>query len=244
MFLVEVTDMGDAIAKVTLNRPEKKNALNFEMFSAIVEYGERLAKDDHLRAIILCGSGDAFCSGLDLNIMGLFANVVDALHERTHFDCNIFQRAAMIWHDIEVPVICAIHGVAFGGGLQIASGADFRIAAPDAKLSIMEMKWGIIPDMGGTYLWPQTIRSDTLKDITMNARVLDAQTALSHGLISAIAENPIDTALKYAHGLKDKSLSALKAQKRLYNAAFATNRADQLLRESLEQAKILKQMIG
>lgn len=243
MSLVEVSNLGDGIAKVALNRPDKMNALNLEMFSAIIDSGEILARDNGLRAIVLCGNGNAFCAGLDLNIMGQFAQIIDSLHERTHKDCNQFQRAAMIWHDIDAPVICAINGVAFGGGLQIASGADIRIAAPDAKLSIMEMKWGIIPDMGGTYLWPKNVRNDVLKHLTMSAEIIDANQAQSVGLISEIAENPIDAAINYAKTLKGKSIAALKAQKRLYNGVDANARSRQLLNESIEQAEILKGLI-
>ncbi len=241
---VEVSDLGEGIAKVALNRPDKKNALNLEMFQNIVETGEKISKSDDIRAVVVCGNGDAFCAGLDLNMMGQFAEILDTLHLRTHGDCNLFQRAAMVWHDIEVPVICAIHGYAFGGGLQIACGADIKIAHADAKLSIMEMKWGIIPDMGGTYLWPQNIGIDALKDLTMNARIINGEYAKDIGMINAIAEDPIEAAIEYAVGLKDKSIQALKAQKRLYHSSFSHNRADQLMRESLEQANLLKSMLG
>lgn len=242
--LVCIDELSDGVVKIALNRPQKMNALNLEMFAAIVDAGEKLMGNSKIRAIILHGNGDAFCAGLDLSIMSQFSSVIANLHERTHNDCNIFQRAAMVWHDIEAPVISAIHGVAFGGGLQIASGADIKIAAPDAKLSIMELKWGIIPDMGGTYLWPQSVRADILKDLTMNAGVISSKQALEYGLVTKIANDPIQEAINYALGLKDKNIKALHAQKRLYNSYYEKNRAQQLLNESIEQAKLLKAMMA
>jgi len=159
------------IAHVSLNRPEKFNALSWPMFEAIADTGQALAGNRDVRAVILSGAGDHFCAGLDLENFATMPPGEDLFGPgRGGFWPNYYQRPAAVWREVPVPVICALHGVAYGGGLQIALGADIRIAQPDARLSVMEIKWGIIPDMAATQTLRNLVRLDIAKDLTFTGR--------------------------------------------------------------------------
>ena len=162
---------GEGVAQVRLTRPDKMNALDPEMFARIIEAGQALHEMKGLRAVVLSGEGRAFCAGLDLSNFGK-APDPDApqITDRTHGNANMFQQVAMQWRKLPVPVIAAIHGVCFGGGLQIASGADIRVVAPDTRMAIMEMKWGLVPDMGGYALWRGLVRGDVLRELVYTNR--------------------------------------------------------------------------
>ena len=145
----------------------------------------------------------------------------------------------MIWHRMEIPVIAAVHGVCFGAGIQLALGADIRIASPDAKFAVMEMKWGIIPDMGGMVLLPQLVRSDVLRMLTYTARPIDAHQALDWGLVTRLSDDPLTMALSLAEEIAGKSPSAIRAAKRLIEVAECKARAEVLLEESAEQVELI-----
>ncbi len=162
-------EVADGIADVTLNRPDKLNALDRAMFTALSEASTGLAKRDDVRVVVLSGGGRAFCAGLDLAAMAGDPSF-GLLDERSYGIANVFQNAAWGWRSLPVPVIAAIHGVAFGGGLQIALGADIRIVAPDAKLAVMEARWGLVPDMAGIALLRGLVRDDVARELTYTAR--------------------------------------------------------------------------
>ncbi|WP_181893165.1 crotonase/enoyl-CoA hydratase family protein [Falsiruegeria mediterranea] len=230
----------DNIARVTLTRGDKMNALDKAMIEAIVSAGQEVAASD-ARAVVLLGEGKSFCAGLDMASFGALAasGGVEQLLERTHEDANLFQEVALVWRRVKVPVIAALQGAAYGGGLQLALGADIRIAAPDTKVSVMEMKWGLIPDMGGMVLLPQLMRSDALRQMTYTARPVDANQALAWGLVTSISEDPLTAALALAEEIAGKSPSAIRAAKRLIDLAESHGRQDVLLAESAEQAKLI-----
>src|SRR5438105_4759204 len=190
------------VADVRLNRPEKLNALDPPMFDALVETGARLAADPSVRAVVLSGEGRGFCSGLDFAAFEAMAGsdggarVTNRLGDQPEGRItNHGQQAVFTWTELPVPVIAALHGVALGGGLQIALGADLRIVAPDARLSVLEIRWGLIPDMTGTQLLPGLVGRDVAKELTFSGRMVSGQEAVALGLATRVDPDPRRAAL-------------------------------------------------
>jgi enoyl-CoA hydratase/carnithine racemase len=227
----------DGVADVRLNRPDKLNALDPAMFTALIEAIATLGATRGLRAVVLSGEGRTFCAGLDMASMAGAGTGID-LAARTHGLANDFQQVAWGWRTLPVPVIAAVHGVAFGGGLQIASGADVRLAAPDTRLSAMELKWGIVPDMAGFALWRGTVRDDALRELVYTAREFDAAEALALGFVTRIAGDPRAEALALARSIAGRNPDAIRAAKRLAN--LGGDAAAILVAESAEQAALLR----
>jgi enoyl-CoA hydratase/carnithine racemase len=239
--------MTDGVADVRLVRADKMNALDAAMFEALVSTIDRLAHEKGLRAVVLSGEGRAFCAGLD---MGRFAAMNDNggngiaggnardLTARTHGLANFPQQAVWGWRQLPVPVIAAIQGVAFGGGFQLALGADIRFMAPDARMSIMEIKWGLIPDMAGTPILASLVRDDILRELTYTGRIFSAQEALSYGLATRIVDDPRSAALELALEIAGKSPDAIRAAKRMLNN-LSVDPGSALLAESVEQQKLM-----
>ena len=175
-------DIAGHIADVRLIRGDKMNALDPDMFAAIIEAGQILTDQTGVRAVVLSGEGRSFCAGLDLASLTASGGLASELMERTYGDSNMYQQLCMMWRKLPMPVIAAVHGVCFGGGLQIMSGADIRIVAPDARLSIMEMKWGIVPDMGGFAVWRGYVRDDVMRELTYTHREFSGEDAAYPGL--------------------------------------------------------------
>jgi enoyl-CoA hydratase/carnithine racemase len=225
------------IADVRLTRGDKLNALDKPMFDAIIEAIARLDATPGLRAVVLSGEGRGFCAGLDMASMAGGGTGLD-LHARTHGLANDFQQVAWGWRTLVVPVIAAVHGVAFGGGLQIASGADVRIAAPGTRMSVMEMKWGIVPDMAGYALWRGNVRDDVLRELAYTAREFGAEEGQALGFVTRIAEDPHGEAMALARSIAARNPEAIRAAKRLSNHEGDT--AAILLAESAEQAALLR----
>lgn len=231
------------IARVTLTRGDKMNALDPEMMEAIVAAGERLMNTEDVRVVVLSGEGRAFCAGLDMAALGSFAgqDPEALLMPRRHGNANLFQQVAMVWRKLPMPVICALQGVAYGGGLQIALAADVRFAAPETKLSVMEMKWGIVPDMGGMVLLPHLVRSDVLRKLTYTAEAFEAVQAAEWGLVTEVVEDPLAAALALAEEIAGKSPSAIRAAKALIDFAESHTAEEDavLLEESRVQATLM-----
>lgn len=225
------------VADVRLARPDKLNALDPAMFAALIDAIAELAAMPGLRAVVLSGEGRGFCAGLDMASMASGGSGMD-LAERTHGLANDFQQVAWGWRTLPVPVIAAVHGVAFGGGLQIASGADVRIAAPDARLSAMEIKWGIVPDMAGFALWRGMVRDDVLRELVYTAREFSADEGRAFGFVTRVADNPHAEALALARAIAGRNPHAVRAAKRL--AGLDADAAAILLAESAEQAALLR----
>ncbi len=215
-------DVADHVATVTLTRPEKHNALDLPMFEAIIEAAERLASEPGVRAVVLHGEGPSFCSGLDLP--SVMAAGLDVLVDRVRGDGggspNFVQRPGYEWIRLPVPVIAAIHGNCLGGGLQIALGADIRFAAPDARLSLMEIKWGLVPDMSITRTLPRLVGIDVAKELTYTGRVISGREAHALGLVTHVAEDPLAAAQALATEIAGRSPDALRAAKRLLEESW------------------------
>lgn len=158
---------------------------------------------------------------------------------RTHGISNAAQQVAMVWREVPVPVIAAVHGVAFGGGLQVALGADIRFVAPDTKLSVMEIKWGLVPDMAGMVLMRELARSDVVRELTFTGRIFSGEEALRIGFATRVAADPLAEALQVAHEIAGKSPDAIRAGKRLLNASVSHSAAEMLLAESVEQKALI-----
>jgi len=241
---IEITD---GVADVRLVRADKMNALDVAMFEALVAATARLSREKSLRAVVLSGEGRAFCAGLD---MGRFAAMNDNggngvpggetrdLTIRTHGQANFAQQAVWGWRQLQVPVIAALHGVAYGGGFQLALGADMRYVTPDTKMSIMEIKWGLVPDMAGTPILAGLVRDDVLRELTYTGRVFSAAEGQSYGLVTRICDDPRQAALETAREIAGKSPDAIRAAKRMLNA-LAVDPGPALLAESVEQQKLI-----
>jgi enoyl-CoA hydratase/carnithine racemase len=234
-------DLAGGVADVRLARADKMNALDPAMFEALIAACERLGKERHLRAVVLSGEGRAFCAGLD---MGSFAAMkqggIGNIETRTHGISNAFQYVVLGWRELGVPVIAAVHGVAFGGGFQLALGADLRYVASDTRMSIMEINWGLIPDMGGTILMRRLAREDIIRGLTFSGRIFSADEAASYGFATRICADPRAEALGLARQIAEKSPDAIRAAKRLLNVAAAGADAPAcLLAESREQARLI-----
>jgi enoyl-CoA hydratase/carnithine racemase len=229
------------VATVSLTRPEKHNALDVPMFRAILAAAEQLAAEPGIRAVVLHGQGKSFCSGLDVaSVMSAQSGIEGADSELTGPVPNRVQRAAYDWMRLPVPVIAAIHGNCLGGGLQIALGADIRIAHPDARLSVSEVNWGLIPDMSLTQTLPRLVAIDVAKELTFTARVIGAEEAHRLGLVTHVADDPLAAARKLARNIAEHSPDAVRAAKRLLMETWGRS-AEQTL--TLE-ASLQRQLIG
>jgi len=228
------------VARVCLNRPDKRNALDLEMFLALDAVQKSLAGLHDLRAVVLTGAGVDFCSGLDVkSAMHDRRGMVRLLWKWLPWRANLAQRAGIGWRDLRVPVVAALHGRCWGGGLQIALGADFRIAAPDASLSVMESKWGLIPDMGGTLALRELLGRDQAMQLAMTAAEISGQRALELGLVTALSDDPLAAAQEFAGQLAELPPAAVQGVKRLYRKSWAGSAGAALARESVYQVRIL-----
>ena len=234
-------DVADHVATVTLTRADKHNALDRPMFEAIIAAAERLCSEPGVRAVVLHGEGPSFCSGLDLASLVSSDAGIDAIVAPLREDPpNWFQRTAYDWLRLPVPVIVAVHGNCFGGGLQIALAGDIRISTPDARLSVMEVKWGLIPDMSITRTLPRLVGIDVAKELTFTGRMIDGAEAQRLGLVTRVTDDPLAAARELAADIATKSPDAIRGAKRLFNAAW-TGLADETL--ALE-AEIQSSLIG
>ncbi|UIJ45618.1 crotonase/enoyl-CoA hydratase family protein [Sphingomonas cannabina] len=227
------------VADVRLTRADKLNALDPAMFDAIIAAIDRLAGEPGLRAVVLSGEGRAFCAGLDMASMAAGGSDID-LATRSHGAANRVQQVAWGWRTLSVPVIAAVHGIAFGGGLQIASGADVVLIHPEARLSVMEMKWGIVPDMAGFALWRGRVRDDVMRELTYTAAEFSGAAAVGHGFATRAADDPLGEALTLAATIAGRNPQAIRAAKRLANLTVEADAATILSTESAEQAALLR----
>jgi enoyl-CoA hydratase/carnithine racemase len=237
----------DGVADVRLSRPEKMNALDEAMFTALVDTGERLCKEPGLRAVVLSGEGRAFCAGLD---MGRFEGMADAnagpklnnemrLKPRTHGIANRAQQAVMVWQQIPVPVIAAVHGVALGGGFQVALGADIRLVTADCKMAVLEIKWGLVPDMAGVLLMRNLARADVVREVTYTGRMFSGAEAVAMGFATRVCADPYADAMAMAREIANRNPQAIRADKRLLQLAETGTPLEILQAESDEQVLVM-----
>jgi enoyl-CoA hydratase/carnithine racemase len=230
------------VAEVTLARPDKMNALDPAMFDAINAAIAQLHGDKRVRAVVLHGEGRAFCAGLDKGsfeaMLGGPAQFGD-IEARTHGLANKWQHVAWGWRELPVPVFAAVHGVAFGGGLQIALGADVRFVHPQTKLSVLEVKWGLVPDMAGCVFMAELLRADVARELTFTGRMVSGEEAVRIGLCTQLADDPLAAAFAAARQVAASSPDAVRGAKRLLNAASGVRAEQVLLQESREQAALI-----
>ena len=243
-------DLHEGVADVRLMRADKMNALDDAMFGALVATGEKLKTQRGVRAVVLSGEGRAFCAGLDTRNFGEMASGMHRVNlekatgsstatARTPGGANRAQQAVMVWREIPIPVIAAVHGVAFGGGFQLCLGADMRFVAPDAQLSVMEIKWGLVPDMAGIVLLRRLVRDDVARELIFSGRIFNGQEALGLGLATRVCDDPRGEALAFAKEVAAKSPDAIRAAKRLFALAAEEHQHAILLAETNEQAKLI-----
>jgi enoyl-CoA hydratase/carnithine racemase len=238
-------DFKDGVADVRLIRADKMNALDPAMFEGILQAGDQLVGMKGLRCVVLSGEGKAFCAGLDMASFAAMKQDGDAvpgvrdLTRRTHGIANRPQQCAWQWRTLPVPVIAAVHGVAFGGGFQIALGADIRYATADTRFSVMEIKWGLVPDLAGTQLMRHLAREDVVRELTYTGRIFNGTEAQQFGFVTRVVEDPRAAALETAREIAAKSPDAIRAAKRILNDAVAVDATKGLMAESVEQQKLI-----
>ncbi len=209
------------IARVFLNRPDKMNGLDLAMFDELVACAKGLARNRQVRVVILAAHGDSFCAGLDFKAVSQNRMMIPKLLLKWPWSkTNLAQRIAMVWRDLPVPVISVLHGCCFGGGLQIALATDFRFAHPNTRLSIMEMKWGLIPDMSILTSLTNLTRQDIAKELTMTGREFRAEEALEYGLLTGVQDDPLASAEQLAQQIASQSPDAVCATKKLFNKGW------------------------
>lgn len=231
----------DGVAQVRLVRGSKMNALDPEMFARLIEAGQVLNAMKGLRVVVLSGEGASFCAGLDITSLGAEPSEKQApLPERIYGNANLFQEVAMQWRKLPVPVIAAVHGVCFGGGLQIASGADIRVVHPESRMAIMEMKWGLVPDMAGYALWRGLIRDDVLRELIYTNRQFSGAEAKELGFATHVEEDPLARATAIASEIANRNPHAIRAAKRLQQSMYDADTDGILQAESDEQHAIIR----
>jgi enoyl-CoA hydratase/carnithine racemase len=244
---IKITIEG-GVADVRLVRTDKMNALDDKMFEALVAAGLRLKTEKGVRAVVISGEGRAFCAGLDMGNFGKMASgerkagessAGGNLADRPYGESNRAQYVATVWREVPVPVIAAVHGVAFGGGFQVMLGADMRYVAPDTKLCIMEIKWGLVPDMGGVELMRRLVREDIVRELTYTGRIFSGEEAGAFGFATKVTATPLEDALKTAREIAGKSPTATRAAKRLLNLAAHGSSKDVLKAETDEQVALI-----
>ena len=241
--------IADGVADVRLNRPDKRNALDREQFASIAEAGERLKSEQGIRAVVLSGEGESFCAGLDFSIFGEMAGGQGTGADRDRGNpgavaegaiTHLAQQICWVWQELPMPVIAAVHGHALGGGLQLALGADVRIAHPDTKLSVRELHWGITPDMTGTFMLSRLVRSDLARELTYTARLFDAREGFALGLVTRLSDRPYDDALALAHEIAGRNPNGVRGAKRLFNRMFAAGAAEHFA----DERRVIASLIG
>jgi enoyl-CoA hydratase/carnithine racemase len=245
----------DGIADVRFNRADKRNALDGDQFAAIADAGERLKSEPGVRVVVVSGEGESFCAGLDFSIFGQMAGGGFGSQAGERGDgrrdgnpgrltdsglTHLGQQVCWVWQEIEVPVIAALHGHALGGGLQIALGADIRVAHPDTQLSVRELHWGITPDMTGTFILSRLVRSDVARELTYTARVIDAREGYALGLVTRLSDTPHDAAMMLAAEIAGRNPHGVRGAKALFNRMFADGVAEQFARER----EVIQSLVG
>lgn len=242
---ISITMLEDGIADVRMTRVDKMNALDSAQWTALVEAIETLKAMAGLRVVVLSGEGRAFCAGLDLSSMQSDrepggSSAGGSLADRTHGIANNAQYAAWGWRELPVPVIAAVHGVAFGAGSQIMAAADIRIVHPDTRIAIMEMKWGLVPDVAGMPLWRTQVADDVLREMIYTNREFNGVEAKEMGFATHVSDDPLAHALELARVIANKNPHAIRGAKRLCNLMGDATDAELLQAESDEQVLVIR----
>ena len=234
-------EVDDGVAYVRLNRPDKYNGLDLPLLRALVDTAAELGKDPSVRVVILSGAGKAFCAGLDFASVGKSpAAFARAALKVPGQSTNLFQRACWAWRELPVPVIAVLHGHCYGGGMQLALAADFRFATPDCELSIMEGKWGLIPDMPGSVTLRELVPMDVAMRLTMTAEIFDGTQAAGYGLVTGVADDPMKEAEALAAEFLTRSPDALALTKRLLHTTWHRSPRRAFWIETWQQARLMR----
>jgi len=238
----------DGIAHVQLNRPDKKNALDSGMFEGLLSAARRLCDDRSVRAVVLSGAGDSFSSGLDVANLGDMASgslspesesIQEATRDLSRDGANRAQQLAWLWQELPVPVIAAVHGAAYGGGLHIALGADIRFVAPDARLAFVEISWGLVPDLSGTQALRRLVPLDVAKKLIFSGEIIDGAKAVALGLGTELSATPLEDAFSLARTIAQRSPEAVRAAKKLLNDSAFVPLAEGLANEMKASASLM-----
>ena len=236
----------NGVADVRLNRPDKRNALDNEMFLGLARAGERLKSESGLRCVVLSGEGSSFCAGLDFGSFQQMAGGGGGGGEGSPGSMSegrithLGQQVAWVWQEVPVPVIAAVHGHALGGGIQICLGADIRIVHPETQMSVREVHWGLVPDMTGTLVLSRLVRPDVAKELTFTARVFDGREAFALGLATRLSDDPRRDALAMASEIAGRSPDAVRGAKELFNRLVNDGAAGQFA----EERRVIGSLIG
>jgi len=232
------------VAEVRLDRAEKRNALDPAMFEAIAKAGEDLVANREIRAVVLSGNGSSFCAGLDFSSFQSMAGGKNSGENAGSMKpgaiTHLAQQICWVWQEVPVPVVAAIHGHALGGGMQLALGADLRVAHPQTQFAMREAHWGLIPDMTGTLMLSRLVRDDVAKDLVFTARIISGQEAHQIGVVTRLAENPLETALQIAGEIAERSPDAVRGAKALINRLSNAGAAEHFAAER----EIIYKLIG
>jgi enoyl-CoA hydratase/carnithine racemase len=232
-------ELRQGVAYVTLNRPDKHNGLDEDMLLALVATAKTIRKDRTVRSVILQGNGPSFCAGLDFGYVAKHPSMVPKYFVKLPWTkANMFQRVAHIWRDLPIPVIAVVHGNCFGGGMQIILACDYRIATPDANLSILEIKWGLIPDMSGMVTLSRLTRVDIAQELTMTGRFFSGVEGAEYGLVSKVSEDPLTEAKSLAEVIGEKSPDAIAATKYLFKKTWKKDTRRALFWERITQIRL------
>ena len=233
-------EVADHVAVVTLTRADKHNALDQAMFEGILAAVDSVRETPGVRTVVLCGDGPSFCSGIDLMSLASSGDGLEGMTALLEGPVpNLFQRVAYEWVRLPVPVIAALHGNCLGGGLQIALGADIRICHPDAKLSVMEIKWGLVPDMSLTRTLPRLVGIDVAKELTFTGRVFSGTEADALGVVTRLADDPLAAARELAAEIASRSPDAVRAGKRLFDESWTAPPEETLRLEATLQRGLI-----
>ncbi|MBO9464564.1 crotonase/enoyl-CoA hydratase family protein [Tropicibacter sp. R15_0] len=235
----------DHVAEVWLNRPEKHNAVDLSVFEGLARIGEEIKADPSIRSVVLAGTGDNFCSGIDTGFFTGAMNPAKLVEQIQTFPdgevANMFQKPGYVWQEINVPVIAALQGVTYGAGTQIALGADIRVAAPNTRMSVMEIKWGLIPDMSITQTLPRLVRMDVAKELVFTGRIVEAEECAQLGLVTRVVDDPLAEARALAEVIAGKNPDAIRRDKQLLKDCWLGDAEITLRREAELQAEVIGQ---
>ncbi|MDX1802883.1 MAG: crotonase/enoyl-CoA hydratase family protein [Alcanivorax sp.] len=228
-------------AYITLNRADKYNGLDFDMMEGLIDAAKAVKHDRDLRVVILQGDGKAFCAGLDFaTVMKQPLKVLKGFSKYGIKKTNLFQQVCWCWRELPIPVIAVLHGYCYGGGMQIALAADFRFTTPDCEMSIMEIKWGLIPDMTGTVTLRELVPMDVAKELTMTGRLFNGEEAKRLNLVTRVADNPLEEAEKLADAIKTRSPDGISAGKSLFQQTWNASESQAFAIESKLQFKLMR----
>jgi enoyl-CoA hydratase/carnithine racemase len=241
-------ELDQGLAHVRLNRPEKRNALDSGMFEGLREAAQRVRDDLTLRAVVLSGAGDCFCSGLDFSSFGAMADggldadsedVASAARDLSPEGANRAQQIAWLWQEVPVPVIAAVQGAAYGGGFHIALGADVRFIAPDARIAFVEITWGLVPDLSGTQALRRLVPLDVAKKLIFSGEPISGEQAVAWNLGTELSDQPLEDAFALARVIASRSPDAVRAAKQLLNASGLVPLEEGLANEFRATARLL-----